>query len=321
MKLWKKVVLGLLGTLSAMLVALVVTFFVLDRRRYDAPMPAITASRDPTVIARGRSLAYGVAHCIDCHGAPGAENSATIALSGGHEWALPLGKIYAKNITPDRETGIGKLTDGEIARTLRYGVGHDGRAILPFMSFANLSDEDLTAIVSFLRAEAPVHHLVPAHRPNLLGRLALAFLIRPHGPGGAPPASSPVGPTIERGKYLANDVGNCVSCHTKLDDVGRPIGPSFAGGGRHVSSDASGRIFVSPNLTPDAATGRITQWSEDTFVLRFRTGAGPSGSPMPWRAFGNIPEDDVRALYRYLRSLPPVRNLVEVPREQVVATQ
>ena len=303
MKRWKKVLLGVVGVLTAA----VVTIGVLERRTYQAPYPAITASNDPAVIERGRYLVYGPAHCIECHGDHDKKH-----LSGGHEWNLPLGKIYAKNITPDKETGIGKLTDAEIARTLRYGVGHDGRAMLPFMPFANMSDEDLTAVVSYLRAQEPVHHAVPSHEPNLLGRAVIALVIRPRGPDGTPPATSPKGPTIERGKYLANNVANCVTCHSKLNDVGAIVGPKFAGGGKHGT-------FVSPNLTPDRETGRIAAWSEELFVARFKAGAGPKDSPMPWATFATITEDDARALYRYLQSLPPVHNVVDAPKKEVVA--
>ncbi len=221
-------------------------------------------------------------------------------------------------ITPDRETGIGKLTDGEIARTLRYGVSHDGRALLPFMPFANLSDEDLTAIVSFLRSGAPIRNAVPKQELTLLGRALLALLIRPRGPDGPPPAVSPSGPTIERGKYLANHVANCLMCHTRVNDLGKTIRPSFAGG--NVFEEEKG-TFVTPNLTPDRDTGRITAWTEDAFVLRFRSGVGPEGSPMPWKSFGNIREDDARALYRYLRTLPPVHNPIDPPKKEVVAAQ
>ncbi|MGZ3423899.1 MAG: cytochrome c [Polyangiales bacterium] len=281
----------------AVALALVLVFFILERRRYDAPYPAIHASTDPAVIERGKYLAYGPAHCADCHGVTDPEGR----LSGGFEWKLPLGKLYTPNITPDDETGIGRLKDEEIARSLRHGVGADGRALLPFMPFANMSDEDLTAVISFLRSQKPVRNAVPKHQPNLLGRVVIATLIKPKGPDGTPPVSVPRDTTAAYGKYLVQSVGNCTGCHTERDGIGRPIGPMLAGGGNIDG-------WITPNLTPDKETGRITDWSEDTFVLRFHVGSGPKGSPMPWKSFGTITDDDARAMYRYLRSLPAVNN-------------
>jgi len=66
---------------------------------------------------------------------------------------------------------------------------------------------------------------------------------------------------------------------------------------------------VTPNLTPDPTTSPVGGWPEDTFVARFRAGEVVPGTPMPWGAFARFTDDDVRAIYRYLRSLPPNRNV------------
>jgi hypothetical protein len=70
----------------------------------------------------------------------------------------------------------------------------------------------------------------------------------------------------------------------------------------------SPRKFVTPNLTPDPATGRIANWTEEIFIARARTGKGAEGSPMPWANYARMTDDDLRAIYRYLRSLPPLHN-------------
>jgi mono/diheme cytochrome c family protein len=115
------------------------------------------------------------------------------------------------------------------------------------------------------------------------------------------------GPTAEYGKYLANTVANCVGCHTRRNlRTGAQEGVAFAGGMSVPSHDEPGTMFVTPNLTPDPVTGHITAWSEDVFVARFRN-AVPTASPMPWGAFRNLTDDDLRAVYRYLRALPPAR--------------
>jgi mono/diheme cytochrome c family protein len=119
---------------------------------------------------------------------------------------------------------------------------------------------------------------------------------------------SPTGASIERGRYLANHVSSCVACHTNRGEDGRLVGPPFAGGQRmDVAADAS-HVYVTPNLTPDPDTSPLGQWSEDAFVARFRGGATLDGTPMPWGAFARMTDDDLRAIYRYLRSLAPTRN-------------
>jgi mono/diheme cytochrome c family protein len=103
-------------------------------RTYDAPLPDLRASRDPSVIKRGEYLAYGPSHCVECH-APREEATAAEQhhrkprLIGGRRFAAPpLGAIYSKNLTPDSETGIGRYTDPQLARMLRYSVRPDGHA-------------------------------------------------------------------------------------------------------------------------------------------------------------------------------------------------
>lgn len=304
-KVGKGVTLGLAGLVTA----LAITVAFLERRSYQAPLPDITASTDPMIIARGAYLANGPAHCRECHGA--VEQRAELAvgkptpLSGGLDLKLPIGIFRPANITSDPETGIGKLSDGQIARALRYGVRRDGRALMPFMPFADLSDEDLRAVISYLRTQAPVKRAVQTRAPTLLGHVALALFVRPQGPTGPAVAPVPRGPTVAYGHYLVHSVANCAGCHTKRDlRTGALIGPVLAGGFAFTDSDKMD--FVTPNLTPDPATGRITSWNEDLFLARLHLGRGPEGSPMPWAAFGKMDDDDLRAVYRYLRSLPPV---------------
>ena len=158
--------------LLLLIVVLVVSVAMRQNMKFDAPYPAgIHASKDSAVLARGKYLVYGPAHCADCHGPVGSEGMVDkgqeVALAGGKMFDLPIGKFYPRNITPDEETGIGKFRDEEIARSLRYGVGHDGRALLDFMPFHNTSDEDLTAIISYLRTLVPVKNVVTDNKYTL----------------------------------------------------------------------------------------------------------------------------------------------------------
>jgi len=295
--------------LAGLIAALTVAILVMERRTYDTALPDLHASSDPALIARGKYLVRGAAHCVDCHGDQDqrgeVDDGREVALSGGFEFKLPVGIIRSANITSDRQTGVGALSDGQLARALRHGVGSNGRALLPFMPFADLSDEDLTAIISYLRTQPPVRHEVTRHSLNPLGHAVLAFVIKPKGPTAPVPARVAAAPTAEYGRYLVHNVANCSGCHTKIDmRTGEKIGPTLAGGAKL----GHGAKFVTPNLTPDPRTGRITHWTEDVFVARFRMGQGAQGSPMPWRAFGRINDDDLRAIYRYLRTVPAVEN-------------
>ncbi len=300
------------GLVVLAVVALLVVIQLRWQRTFDAPLPEIRASRDPAVIAQGEYLVYGPGHCAACHtpksDAARVAAGARLPLRGGHEWSFPLGRMYSPNLTPDNETGIGRVPDAALARVLRYGVRPDGRTALPFMEFHDLSDEDLTAIISFLRAQPPVRHAVPDHQPSLLGKAVLALAMTPEGPKATPRATSPaIAPTVERGGYLASGLAGCVECHTKRNGRGAYVGPRFAGG-LEMHVDGVERVYVTPNLTPDPKTGHIYSWTEDAFVARFKLGPLAPGSQMPWANYRNMKEDDVRAIYRFLRSLQPVQN-------------
>jgi mono/diheme cytochrome c family protein len=305
-KLIKRIVIGLAVFLVLGISGLAIAVVIREDRTFEAPYPEIAASRAPEVIDRGRYLVHGPAHCVACHAEPGQVPSDQPHLSGGVSFKLPVGTFYAANITPDVQTGIGRYTDRELARALRFGVHPTGRAMLPFMPFANMSDADLTAVISYLRSRPAVTHAVPEHDINVIGRFAKAFLLEPEGPTATPPAAVRVEPTVEYGKYLATTIANCNGCHTERSKrTGKAIGPEFAGGLEVESHTAPVQKFITPNLTPDPTTGRIYAWTEDQFVARFQH-ATPSASPMPWTQYRTMTDGDLRAVYRYLRSLPPV---------------
>jgi mono/diheme cytochrome c family protein len=277
-----------------------------DSRYADYPLPALNASADTAIIAKGRYLALGPAHCVDCHTPPGAA-----PFSGGVRFVLPVGEFFAPNITPDSTTGIGRYSDGEIARMLRYGVRPHGRAAVPFMQFERMSDEDVIAILSYLRSNPPVKHVVQNQQPNLLGKTIMTFVIKPNPLDNRAPTTSPAtAPTVERGEYLVNYVAECAGCHTLRDlRTGAYTGPHLGGGFEFPSDVDPTMVFTPPNLTndPTGVTGRM---SEDVFVARFRQGLVIRESIMPWKAFSTMHEDDIRAIYRYIKTVPPVSNEV-----------
>lgn len=299
--------------LLSLIAIFVVLVFTLQNKKFDAPYPAIHAVSDSAMIARGKYLVFGPAHCSGCH-SPVAnqekiKKGEELPLIGGYEFALPIGKIYSRNITPDKETGIGNLPDSVIARSLRYGVGYDGRAIFDFMPFHNLSDEDLTAVISYVRSQQPVVNKVPPASMNFIGKAVKAFLIKPVGPDGEVVKTIAADTTVAYGKYLAVYVSNCRGCHTNRNLMtGAYIGADFAGGLKFESAIEKGAYCVTPNITPDKETGRITGWTVEQFITRFRQKTIIPISEMPWDQFRKMSDNDLKAIFYYLQTLPPIKN-------------
>jgi len=290
------------------------TIELMQNRKFDAPYPAIRSSKDSIVIEAGKKLVFGAAHCANCHSPAGSEKLAMkgeeVPLSGGRVFDLPIGTIYSPNLTPGK-TGIGDKTDEAIARALRFGVGTDGRALFDFMPFHNTSDEDLAAIISYLRSRPALENKLPETKMNLLGKMAKTFLIKPAGPSGPIPVSVHKDTTIEYGSYLATSVANCRGCHTNRDLMtGAFTGKDFAGGLKlETKTDSETYSLTTPNLTTDS-TGRLTGWSQEQFITRFRMGRLITQSHMPWESFGRMSDDELKAIYKFLKTVKPVHNKV-----------
>lgn len=276
---------------------------------FNAPLPDIKASTDSIIIARGKHLVYSSAHCASCHSNQNADSLLSLGiepeLSGGHEFKLPIGSIYAKNITSDKETGIGNLTDAQIARALYYGVGSDGRAMFDFMPFHNVSEKDMQAIISYIRTQKPVRNKVPDHQFNALGKVIKAFMLKPTGPSDEIPKTINPDTTATYGNYMVNYVANCAGCHTKRDPMtGAYISPILAGG--MVFDEGGGDPLVSPNLTTDSSS-RIYSWNYEVFKSRFKMGRLVKHSPMPWESYKRMTDDEIKAIFNYLQTVKPAK--------------
>ena len=181
------------------------------------------------------------------------------------------------------------------------------------MPFQNMTDEDIQAIISFLRSQEPVRNEVPRSGYSFLGKFLLTMgLLKPVGPAGIPPAQIKKDSTLAYGSYIANSVANCNGCHTDRDlKTGEFTGPIFAGGFWMPPDDfTQGYSFITPNLTPHES-GIMSTWSEEDFITRFRAGRNIATSPMPWGTFARMEEIELKALYRYLKSLDPVDNAID----------
>jgi mono/diheme cytochrome c family protein len=276
------------------------------------PRPALVASQDPAVIARGEYLFHAVAHCSACHTAPGVQRKRgdRPPAAGGRMFpGGPFGTFVARNLTADKETGLGAQSDGDIARAIRSGVDHQGRFI-PIMKIVlgPMSDEDLTAVVSYVRTQAPERREEQPEQWGFLAKVLAATKLGPVTP--AVPRAEPPSeqPSVARGAYLANGPAACHTCHSRFDpfDGWAMVGTPFTGGDVEADESDPTSEFAAPNLTPDPKTGRIAAWDEDTFVTRFRGGRAYAGSHMPWENFSEMTDADLRSLFRYLKSLPPV---------------
>lgn len=295
--------------LAVFILCIDIIFFY--QRQFDMPLEHIEASTDPAVISRGEYLVYGPARCADCHGDPSQRDAIaagkTVPLSGGFLEKIYLGTIVFPNITPDIDTGIGQLSDEEIARFMRTGINHRGEYGLPFMNYQAVSQSDLIAILSFLRSQQPVKHKVDSNNYNFLGRLALAYFIRPENPVAIFPSDIEQGATAEYGSYLVEALGSCRGCHTNRSLItGEYLGEDYAGGMLFEHPDNPELNLLSPSLRPDPITNTIAGFSKEAFVTRMQAGHLLSWSPMPWGPFSRMTTADLEAIYLYLLSLDPL---------------
>jgi mono/diheme cytochrome c family protein len=310
-----KTVKRILVTLCVLVLVLVVYVQLGYKKKFnDIPYPDVKASKDSAVIARGKYLVFGPAHCAMCHIDVGqdmlVDAGKELPLVGGMEMHIPVGIIRPANLTSDKETGIGTLTDGQIARMMRYNVKRDGEAAIPFMPFQEMSDEDMTAVISYLRTLPPVKHEVPSSSYNLIGKIVKTFVLKPSMPQTQPPKMVMHDTSVAYGNYMTHSVANCYGCHTDRDlRTGEFTGKPFAGGLIFAPvPETFNRCFMTPNLTPDKATGRMADWELVTFMDRMHKGRLQKGSPMPWGPFSRMDDNDLKAIYNYLRTVPSVNN-------------
>jgi mono/diheme cytochrome c family protein len=311
---------GVLALIGLLGIGVGVLYVLPPRSR---PPPAETIAATPARLARGEYLVKHVVNCFGCHsdhlltfGFPykqGTEGEGGLAFDEGD--GVP-GRVVAKNITPDRETGIGSWTDGEILRAMREGVDRHGRALFPIMpwqGFRSLSDEDARSVVAYLKTLKPIHKVIPERKLAFPANIMIKGLPAPlTGPTPEPDAND----SVAYGRYLAA-VAHCTACHTPRDEHGQPIlGREFAGGNRMVGPWGT---VVTANITPEAHTYIGTATREE-FIGRFKSfealdptelSAAPGQNTiMPWWAFSGMSEHDLGAIYDFLRTVPPVRNEV-----------
>ncbi len=284
-----------LGSLIGLLVLAFVVLYVIGTVRwnklhgkYEVPVETITIPTDQASIARGEHVAT-IHICQECH----TEN-----FSGQTQSVPGLITMTFPNLTPGAGGVSATKTDEDWVRAIRHGVGYDGRglSLMPSATWYYLSDEDLGALIAYLKRLPPVDNEMPSTDLGPLGRVMLTLgklppeiipnvtVIDHSGPR---PIVPKPGVTVEYGKYLAR---TCALCH----------GANF--NGQTITTDAE---YLAPNLTPG---GELHYWSEEDFMNTLRTGVTPGGkhlkSAMPWKYFGQMTDDELKAVWLYLQSLP-----------------
>jgi mono/diheme cytochrome c family protein len=266
-------------------------------------------------LARGKYLVEGPAHCFECHTEHDMSNPEypIVESKRGAGWVMPIPELNSpasKNITSDKETGVGNWTDDEIARAIREGIRKDGTALFPIMPypyFAKLDDEDLASIVVFIRSLPAVRNQVPVR--NLPFPLEHIVKTIPK-PITTPQPSHPASTAADRGNYLVT-IASCGECHTPADQ-GQPLpGMEFAGGGLFNDPGQGGKAVFSMNITPDASG--IAHYDEALLMNTLRTGQ-VSGRMlnhiMPFNSFKNMTDGDISDIFAYLKTLKPVKHRI-----------
>ena len=274
--------------------------------------------RTPERLARGKYLVEGLVQCPFCHSEMDYKHRPAQPLHGKkdggfvfppEETEIPAPyRVVASNISPDRDYGAGKWRDADFVRALRQGIGHDGRTLFPLMPytyFRHLSDEDLAAIIVYERSLAPVH----IERPKTELPEDIKKTLQP-----LPPAEHVPEPDksnqVRYGEYLVT-VGHCDLCHSPVDEQGNALpGLMFAGG--TAMEGPWGTTVASLNLTPDPSG--ISYFDEAMFIETIRNGRAKArllSTAMPWSYFRNLSDDDLKAIYAYLRSVKPVQHRVD----------
>ena len=258
------------------------------RRTHTVEVKPITVPTDDAAIARGRHIVT-TRSCADCHGAD---------FGGAKVVDDPMaGALYGPNITRGAGGLPADYTDLDYVRAIRHGLARDGRAfvLMPSLEYTSFSDEDLGAVIAYLktipsvdRASGPLSPGPAIRALMAFGQVQLSAEEIDH--AAYRPTSVTPSPTAEYGKYLA---ASCTGCH----------GPNLSGG---KIPGAPPDWPSTSNLTPHASS-RLPQWTEAQFAATLRTLKRPDGTalhPLMPAAIGQMTDTELKAIWLYLQTLP-----------------
>jgi mono/diheme cytochrome c family protein len=271
------------------------------------PLTDRTFEPTPARVERGQYLTEHLLQCFVCHSErdwdlPGAPPKAGRKGAGSIMSEREGRRIVAPNITPDPDTGAGHWTDDMLARAIREGIGHDGRALywgMWYRSFSGLADEDLASVVVYLRTLPAVRNALP---PTLLPEEEAAANAMNPKPITDPVSGPPPGDSLALGRYLIG-VADCTGCHTGWE---APRNPGLLGGGNHIGRGT--RQAFSSNITRHESG---VSYPKETFIAVMHSGKGGSLHPiMPWTAFSGLNDTDLGAIYEALGLAYPVAHYI-----------
>jgi mono/diheme cytochrome c family protein len=273
-----------------------------------SPFTAQAQQRFPQAdVDHGRYLATA-GDCAACHDTPG-----TGAMAGGYPIVSPLGTIYSSNITPSRTHGIGDYSEAQFARALREGVRADGARLypaMPFPSYAGLTDADVHALYAyFMQGVAPVDRSPPKTRLPFPFNLRLSMmgwnmLFLSKGVVTPDPAHDA---QWNRGRYLAETLGHCSTCHSPRGLLMQES-KSAALGGSPLGA------WYAPNITSDKVSG-IGGWSKTEIAQYLSTGhvngkaqaAGDMADAVT-NSFSRMTPTDIDAIATFIATVPAVHD-------------
>ncbi len=272
------------------------------------------------VLARGDYLVNNVVPCLDCHSErdpsvfampikPGTEGAgASFPFDQGV--GVP-GEVTPPNITPYK---LKDWSNDEIVKTITQGINKKGDTLFPIMPYHNysrLAKDDILAIVAYLRTLKPIEK---ADVPKKLFITAAQY-----GPLPANTLEQNKRPDpsdkVKYGEYLVT-MASCSDCHTPMVNGVPDFSKAFSGGFHFKEGPLE---VTSANITPDSITG-IGTWTEEVFLAKFKTNLdavekkvnpGKLNTIMPWAMYAKMKEDDLKAIYAFLRTVPPIKNKVE----------
>ncbi len=314
MKLFFKI----LGSLLLLIVLIVGSFLakvqITGIPSYKTQKVDLKVEVTPERVARGKAISSML--CRQCH-----LDQATGKLTGHRLEDLPndFGTAYSRNITNDPEHGIGSWTDGEIAYLLRTGIKRNGHYAPPWMvKLPRIADEDIYSIIAYLRSDdsAVQASSIPSREsePSFLAKFLCHVAFKPFAYPDHEIKVPDIHDKVAYGKYVVQDGIGCFACHSasfKTMDENHPEkSQGYLGGGNGMPG-MDGKIIYTANLTPDP-TG-IGNWNEDDFVKSIREGIRPDGRPLryPMSRLPELGDDEARAIYAYLKTVPPIHNDVE----------
>lgn len=285
------------------------------------PPPELKVEGNTLQLERGRYLAHHVSLCMDCHATrdwskfSGPPLAGTLGRGGeifDQSFGFP-GRFVSKNITPFH---LDKWTDGEIYRAITTGVNKDDKAlfpVMPYLFYGKMDQEDIKSIIVYLRSLAPIDSEIEVSKPDFPINFIINTMPAPASPAEKPDPSN----VIEYGAYVANAAA-CAECHTKQVN-GKRVGKLFAGG--FEFNMGNGYKVTSMNITPH--TTGIGSWTKEAFISRFKIytdssfvlpdvdmATGDFQTVMPWTMYAGMTEEDLGAIYEYLKTIEPVENTV-----------